>query len=327
MMLDTLNLFYQEPDPDRWFPFDRYPRRAVRRLVQETPRPGGHALVFLNLVKGLDRLGVPYRVNDFRYARRHPDELACIIGKPQVLFEREWKNPVLFGASVFSHPLDCPDLFERYPVQKLLVPGEWTRQMFESYFGNHVSAWPVGIDTEEWAPRSQPKTVDVLIYDKVRWEHGKYEEELISPVRDALHQRGLSFEELRYGSYATSDLKGALARCRIAVFLCEHETQGLAYQQILSAGVPVFAWDRGGFWQDPTYYPDLVRFEPVSSVPYWDERCGMTFEDATAFEFRFDMFWEGVRSGIFTPRDYVLDHLTLESCARAYLCHVYEATR
>jgi glycosyltransferase involved in cell wall biosynthesis len=39
------------------------------------------------------------------------------------------------------------------------------------------------------------------------------------------------------------------------VFLCEHETQGFAYQQALSCGVPIIAWDRGGLLQDPKLLP------------------------------------------------------------------------
>jgi glycosyltransferase involved in cell wall biosynthesis len=320
--MTELSLFYDEPESDRWLRFDRYPRRVIRRVVRGVARPGGQKMVFLNLAKGLDRLGVPYRVNDYRHAKRHPEELVCIVGKPHVLFERDWRNPILFGAAVFSHPLDCPDLFERYPVRRMLVPGEWMRRMCEPYYGDRVRAWPVGIDTDEWRPRPEPKTVDVLIYDKVRWEHDAYDVSLLQPLKNALSRRGLTWEELRYGRYEPTDLGEALARCRAAVFLCEHETQGLAYQQMLSADVPIFAWDRGGYWQDPDYFPDRVKFGPVTSVPYWDERCGMTFRDAAAFEADFGEFWEGVRSGQFAPRDYVLNNLTLEIAAAAYLEHV-----
>lgn len=316
-----LNLFYREPDPDRWLPLDRYPRRVVRRLMRGQTRPGGQALVFINLVKGLDRLGVPYRVNDFGHARRNPGELACIVGKPQVLFERQWRNPVLFGASVFNHPVDCPDLFERYPVRRMLVPGDWMRRMLEPYFGDRVAAWPVGIDTDRWAPRPDNKTCDVLLYDKVRWEHDDYDRSLLAPIRAALHDRNLSFEEIRYGYYQPHELRDALGRCRAAIFCCEHETQGLAYQQMLASGVPVLAWDRGGPWQDPSYFPDRVQFGPVSSVPYWDERCGMKFATLAEFARVLPEFWDGVLGGAFAPREYVLDHLTLEKCANQYICH------
>ena len=117
-----LNLFYLEPDPDRWFPGDRYPRRLIRRIVYGPTRPGGQKRVFLNLKAGLRQLGVPFRENDFAYARKHPEEPVGIIGKPHVLDMREWKNPILFGAAVMSHPLDDPDLLKRKPIRKVLVP-------------------------------------------------------------------------------------------------------------------------------------------------------------------------------------------------------------
>jgi len=315
----ALNIFYQEPDPDRWFPFDRYPRKLIRRIVRGKPRPGGQTMVAMNLIAGLEKLKYPYRFNDFSYAKRHPEELACIIGKPQVLFDRSWKNRILFGASVFSHSIECPDLFEKYPVKKILVPGEWMRQMFEPHYGNKVMAWPVGIDTDTWVPSSEPKSIDVLIYDKVRWKHDQYNQELIEPIQMHLAARKLRVESIRYGHYQPKDLLNKVKRSRAVIFLCEHETQGLAYQQILAAGVPILAWDRGGYWQDPAHFPHRVQFQPVSSVPYWDERCGMKFEDTTGFVRSFDPFWEYVRTNQFKPREYVLENLTLEKAARQYL--------
>src|SRR5436190_19715723 len=145
-----LNLFYEEPENDRWLPFDRYPRRVIRRLVRGKPRPGGQTKIFLNLCAGLDRIGVRYRDNDYCYAKKNSNELACIIGKPSVLDKIEWQNPILFGAAVYSHPLDDPNLFERLPVRKVLVPGPWMKEMCKPYWGRNVEAWPVGIDTIGW---------------------------------------------------------------------------------------------------------------------------------------------------------------------------------
>jgi hypothetical protein len=44
-----LNLFYEEPDEDRWLLLDRFPRQIVRRIVRGKPQPGGQMRVFLNL--------------------------------------------------------------------------------------------------------------------------------------------------------------------------------------------------------------------------------------------------------------------------------------
>src|SRR5438045_3567403 len=85
VIAEPVNLFYQEPDPDRWFALDRFPRRLIRRIIRGKRCPGGQERVFLNLRKGLDRLGVAYRVNDYKYAKENPRELVCVIGKPHVL--------------------------------------------------------------------------------------------------------------------------------------------------------------------------------------------------------------------------------------------------
>ena len=313
-----LNLFYAEPDPDRWLPFDRYPRRVVRQIVRGKPQPGGQHRVFLNLRAGLDRLEIPYRVNDYHYAKTNPAALACIVGKPFVLDMMDWKNPILFGASGYSHPDDDPQLLSRLPIKKILVPGPWMETMCNPFWGDAVDAWAVGIDTERWGPTQLEKHVDTLLYDKVRWKHDEFEESLIAPIRSWLRESGHSLLEFRYGSYRENDFHAALRRCRAMVFLCEHETQGIAYQQALSCGVPILAWDRGGYWEDPSYYPHKVKFQPVSSVPYWDERCGKKFSDAAAFLDAWSSFWEEVQAQRFRPRDYILENLTLEKCAKNY---------
>lgn len=316
-----LNLFYEEQDNDRWFLYDRYPRKIIRRLVRGIPRPGGHRRTFLNLRSGLDRLGVRYRVNNYAHVRRHPFEMACIVGQPFVLDKVKWVNPIIFGPAIYSHPVDDPNLLQRLPVKKILACGQWMADMCAPYWGKAaVEVWPVGIDTGTWSPVSRcHQDIDVLLYDKIRWQHDSYETLLVEPIRAILVNRGLSIYQIRYGHYREEEFRAALARCRAMIFLCEHETQGIAYQQALSCGVPLFAWDRQGPWRDPSYYPDKVIFEPVTSVPYWDDRCGLRFADVIEFAARWDEFWEGARSGRYAPRDYIVENLTLEQCARRYL--------
>lgn len=314
-----LNIFYSEPDPDRWLPFDRYPRRLIRRLVRGKPKWGGVQQVAINLLKGLDKLGVKYRFNDYAHVSRHPEEIACIIGKPHVLFDREWQNPVIFGSGIYSHPLACPDLFEKYPnVKRFLVPGQWMRQMFEPYYHDKVVAWPTGIDTEQWSPfEGAVKRYDFLIYDKVRWEHERFEKELIEPIKKVVDKYHLSYQFITYGKYDHHELIEKLKNSKAVIFLCEHETQGFAYQQILATNTPILAWDRSGDWQDPQYYPQTVKFSPVSSVPYWDDRCGAKFTAAGDFEKNLDTFMNKLST--FEPRNYIMENLTLEKCAQMYL--------
>lgn len=318
--MSTINIFYSEPDPDRWFPYDRYLRSIVRRFARGKPKIGGQQMVAINLMKGLDKLGVSYRYNDYKYLRNHPKELACVIGKPHLIFEKKIKNPILFGASVYSHPIDCPDLFEHYPnVKKILVPGEWMRSMCEPYYSDKVIAWPVGIDTESWCPTIGEKPIDFLIYDKIRWKHDEFEVSLINPMIQTLKKSNCSFDYIRYGQYKPEDLHSKVQIAKAVIFLCEHETQGLAYQQILATDTPILAWDRGGFWEDPFYFPHKVKYEPVSSVPYWDDRCGLKFKEIEDFDTQLKVFLSKFKKSKFNPRKYVLENLTLEKCAQMYI--------
>jgi glycosyltransferase involved in cell wall biosynthesis len=314
-----LNIFYSEPDPDRWLPYDRYPRRIIRRIVRGKPKWGGVQQVAISLMKGLGKLGIDYRFNDYSYIKQHPEEIACIIGKPHVLFDKEWKNPIIFGPGIYSHPIDCPNLFKDYPnVKRFLVPGEWMFKMCKPYYGDKVVYWPAGIDTERWQPcDSADKQFDFLIYDKVRWEHDRFEKELIEPIKKVLDKHERSHQVITYGKYNHGELTEKLKKSKAVIFLCEHETQGLAYQQILATNTPILAWDRGGYWQDPEYFPKKVKYQPVSSVPYWDGRCGIKFTGADDFEKQLETFLSDLDK--FKPRGYIMENLTLEKCAEKYL--------
>ncbi len=317
---DCLNLFYEEPDPDRWLPFDRHPRRLIRRLVRGPAQPGGMERAFLNLVAGLDRLGAKYRVNDYRHIAANPGQLACVFGKPHVLEKIPAQTPVLLGTSIYSHPNDDPLLPRRRPIRQVLVPSPWVQRMFSAVWPGLVSVWPCGVDTERWVPGSDSgKDVDVLLYDKVSWQRDHYERTLIAPLLAELRRRQLRITVLRYGFYRESQLLDLSRRSRAMVYLTRHETQGIAAQQMLSAGVPLFAWDEGGFWQDPKYYPDHVRFEPVTSVPFWDDRCGRKFSGEHDLLDSFASFWKGVERRAFAPRTMIVEEFTLEKRAAAYL--------
>jgi len=312
---------------DAQLPICRYPRYGLRRFVRWLLRRGsvrGQELVFLNLVRGLDRLGVRYTVNDYGRARRHPDELVCLVGKPHLLQRCPRESPLLLGSSIYSHPSDAPDLFEQHDVRRILVPGEWMRRMCEPYWGERVHSWPVGIDTEHWYPAPDAKKdVDVLVYDKLHWpEHRRTKRPLIDAAIARLSARGLTVARLQYGHYLEQDYHALLGRSRAMLFLCEHETQGIAYLEAMSRGVPLLAWSGTHHWEDPDYYPHRVVYSPVTCVPYWDERGGWRMDSFEGTLEAVEPFLQHVRAGAFSPRDYVVENLTLERAALAYLRHV-----
>lgn len=318
---DPLNLFYDEPDPDRWVPFDHYPRRFIRRLLRGPAQAGGQMRVFLNLVAGLDRLGVPYRTNDYRYVRAHPGDLVCLVGKPHLLEKFGQDTPLMFGTSIYNHPIDDEMLPTHHTIRQILVPSAWVQRMFSQTWPGLVTAWPVGIDTDRWTPApTRAKDIDVVFYDKIFRNRVRHEAAVIDPLLDELRRRGLVVEHLSYGSYVEEQLHDLSRRAKSMVYLSRHETQGIALQQMLSAGVPAFAWDPGGEWPSLEYLLRGIHFGPVTSVPYWDDCCGVRFEGPADMIAKFDVFWRGVRAGAYAPRQMILDqNLTLEGCAQAYV--------
>jgi hypothetical protein len=314
-----LNIFYEEPDPDRWIKFDRYPRKLIRRVIRGKDRPGGVMMVALGLMAGLDKLNVPYRFNDFSYIKKNPNELACVIGKPQVLEKIGVNSPILFGAGVFSHPIDDLNLLIRYPnIRKILLPGDWMRDMFNPYYPNMVESWPVGIDTDKWQINELSNKNKILIYYKIRWDNELINSTLFDPIKSFFENSQLEYDVIKYGHYSPNELFEKLRSSSSVIFLCEHETQGIAYQQILSCNIPIFAWDRGGHWSDPSYFP-TIKYSPVSSVPYWDNRCGDKFKNFEEFKSKWQLFQKSVANNFYSPRDYIQENLSLEISTKQYL--------
>jgi glycosyltransferase involved in cell wall biosynthesis len=327
--MSRLCLYYRlDPERDRWLPADRFVRPLIRRLVRGKPRPGGVEKVFINLCLGLDKLGVRYSVNlPFRELRH--DDLVGILGRGRkCLGGYAQPNPIVAGIGLMTHPSEWPTLCDDFPVVKYLQHSHWANAVYEPYFGDRCVIWPVGIDTEKWKPnykthkketrKAENNLVDFLIYDKIMWEAELTSREIKHSILRELKKRNLSFEIIRYGNYGPHEFQQALGRSRAMIFLCEHESQGLAYQEALSSGVPIIAWDQG-WCLDPNRFQWGQPKIPASSVPYFDERCGVKFKDASAFPGRLEEFLAKLEAKTFAPRTYILENLTLEKCSQNFI--------
>ena len=240
-----------------------------------------------------------------------------LVGYPAVIENYTLPNPTVLGPGLYDHPSLAPDLFKDPRHRAYLLTCHWMLALFGRVYGDRCHLWHGGIDLAEWPDASQQaKSVDVLVYDKIRWNRPLREPELLLPLLAELRRRGLSFEVLRYGQYQHSAYRTALASSRSMLFLCEHETQGMAYQEALASNVPVLAWDNG-YWLDPrraVYEPEPV---PASSVPYFSTECGLRFARAEEFRDRLTVFWRQLAT--FQPRGFVERELSLAASARRYL--------
>jgi len=202
-----------------------------------------------------------------------------------------------------------------------LVLAQWTYDMFFPVYGSACARWHAGIDTDEWCDLSgSPKEIDFLIYDKIRWNHDELARKLLDPIQQGLAKRGFSTCVIRYKYHDHETYRRLLGRSRAMVFLCEHETQGIAYQEALAANVPIIAWDNG-YWLDPLWRKVSQERIAASSVPFFSAECGETFRDLSEFDEALSRFL--VRLPIYRPRDYVIKNLSMEESARQYVAQYF----
>ena len=318
--MSTIHLYFRtEPTKDRYFKGDRYLIAIIKKLVR-SKKIGGVEKVFLNLCKGFDQLRVDYDVN-LPFKKIKTNEPVVVLGNGKYALEGYQQiNLIIAGIGLMTHPSEWPALCDEYPVVKYLQHSNWANNIYIPYYGvEKCELWPAGIDTEKWSPAKQSnKKFDVLVYNKIRWNKPEFDNKLRLPILKKLAQLGLTYREIVYGQYNEPEYLDLLKQCRAMIFLCEHESQGLACCEALSMDVPVLAWDQG-FCLDPDRFTWNDPAMPATSIPFFDDRCGMRFNDVEDFEKLVDVFWDGIKNGVFSPRDYILENLTLKKSAQRML--------
>jgi hypothetical protein len=313
-------LFFEDIEADRFVRGDRFVRRALRKFYHSATighSVSGFEMAFRLLSKALVRAGCRVVVNDRQLAKRNPEYPVGIAGYPHVLDRWNLPNPAVLGPGLLDHPSQRHDLMRDPRFRTYLVPSEWVGAMFDEVWGPRSARWFAGIDVEELPEgEASKKQTDFLVYDKIHWDRDRWDRELVGPALRALEMRGLTVEYFRYGSYVREDYIAALTRSRGLLFLSEHETQGIAYQEALACNVPVLAWD-SGFWADPLAISLANHPVATSSIPYFSPACGEWFRDASELPAALDRFL--TRRHTYQPRRFVENHLSLASSARTYL--------
>lgn len=297
----------------------RFVWRTIRRKQTRT----GFYTAFLALHHGLEKAGYSVRVNDFAAALRSPSTPIGVAGYPSVLAAvNDLPNPRVFGPGDFGPPDQSESLAHDPRYRILTQPCDWFADIYTAHCGKRVRPWFVGIDTESLKPPADPhKDIDFVVYDKIRWRREHYAAGLVSRLKAALSREGRTSYWVRYGEHHRDEFFGACRSAKAMIFLCEHETQGIAYQEAMAMGLPILAWDEGVL-ADPTLAPFAQKDTVVSSVPYFDDRCGRTFKEDD-LEPVLTQFWRDLDT--FRPRDYVKSHLSPEESARRWMSFWREA--
>jgi hypothetical protein len=301
---------------ERLFHDARCAARAVWRRLKGKQVNTGFYAAFIALCDGLRQLGCDVRINDFGAARARPGYPIGLAGYPDVLDRADLPNPVIFGPGDPGYPDTAGVWAAQDKVKFVIQPSDWFVDYYRPFCGDKMLRCPVGIDVAQLADTSgSSKSIDVLIYDKIRW----HQDVLVPAVRgrliEKLEAEGKTYRVLEYGKHTQQMFFAALEGSRSMAFLCEHETQGLACEEAMAMNIPIFAWEEERL-VDPRQLPFAAPDLKVSSVPYFDETCGATFK-VDQLESAFDAFWSKLPS--YKPRAYVTANLSPESTALVYL--------
>jgi hypothetical protein len=269
-------------------------------------RLSGPEMVVKNLIKSLDLVGVPYAINDNVYhnnfliqynatAKKKHDRLnpeTCLIGPQLWPFEQVGRFLVQDIAS----------------YKKIIAPSQWNKDFYKTKWylpDEKVGVWPVGIEI--------PNNVRNIMYDCLLYYKRRSPEEL-EIVENFLKKKKLTYKILQYGNYTEEEFLALANQANFCFLLNGTESQGIAVQQIMSLGVPLFVWDVET-WDDM----GIQWSVPASSVPYWDKRCGEKFYKKTMLSRTFTKFNKKLKEGGYDPKSYVKENLSLERSAEILL--------
>lgn len=252
----------------------------------------GPGKVASNLITGLRKLGHDVVENE------EGDYTGCLASwSPRF---KDLPRNTLVGPNLVVLPTDDLEIWNLF--DHLIVPCDWVEDYFNKFNctkKTNLHKWAVGIDTDKFSPRGD-KEIDCLIYFKNR------SQQELNQVISTLNDKGFSHVVIKYGDYTEDTFIDVVRKCKFSIVLSSTESQGIAYQEILSMGVPCYIIDKHE-WNDRPGYSF-----PATSAPFFDNRCGIKCSDLSFFgAFLYDL-------NKFSPRDYILDNLTLEKCAGEY---------
>lgn len=264
-------------------------------FYSSTGNNNGPGKVVSNLIKGLHINNIDVSINSIG------DINGCL---------QSWNVPLNYlpnttaiGPNLCVLPSEMPQLW--YKFSTTIVPSEWVKNKYKSFSVIQdskitIKVWPVGIDTENFIPTNEIKKWDILLYVKNRQNEA-------NNIQDFLTNKGFKVNRITYGNYNEDEFKKIVQKSKCVILLTKTESQGIAYQEIMSMGVPCYVINKDA-WDDIQGYSFAA-----SSVPYFNSSCGMIENNLNNFE----LFYEQLSN--YNPREYVLNNLNLKKQANDYV--------
>jgi hypothetical protein len=178
-----------------------------------------------------------------------------------------------------------------------------------------VKSFPFPVDLP---PISDDKKTEIVLY---------YKERSLSEfdyLCNMCKKFNITPHIIKYGHYNETDYQKLLDKTLYVIWHGRHESQGFALQSCWAKNIPTFVWSVKQRRQQINHSKDFDThgFTEVSTVPYWDERCGIKFYEINNCDDLFDQFIKNLN--IFKPKEFIVEKLSLEQCALNFLKLFYD---
>ncbi|TWW09968.1 hypothetical protein E3A20_09070 [Planctomyces bekefii] len=137
----------------------------------------------------------------------------------------------------------------------------------------------------------------------------------IEPYVALMQTLGLEVKVMKYGGFTHDQYLTNLNDSILMIGFVTDESQGLAWAEAWSSDVPTFIWrNNSNVYQNRKY--------SCSTAPYLSNETGLYFDTIIDFEIAMNDFLSG--KYLFTPREWVLENMSDEVCAKQLFCHMTE---
>ncbi len=270
----------------------------------------GHYAVTRSLIEGLKKAGLPHNYNPWRVSQL-ADTVVVLAGirslRQAIELKRKGRIKRLFaGPNIVIYSTDYDSLLAASEVDTAITPCDWVVDLYvedNPSLAKRCWAWPAGVDVDYWTPGPALSRQNILIFEK----QNKGPVGPVGPYAEYLRQLGYLVEVIQYGSFNHKDYLCALQRACLMVGFVIDESQGLAWAEAWSTGVPTLIWRN-------EQNTNRGRTYRTSTAPYLTTATGAFFADFDEFKQQFEQ-WQLARNS-FRPREWVLEHMSDEVCAR-----------
>jgi len=194
-----------------------------------------------------------------------------------------------------------------------IQPSKWVVELWKNFDlcdSLRLKELPFGVDTDKFNEKKHINKKDlVFIYHKDR------DPNELEFVCSYLNMLKISYKVFSYKNrYSEQEYLNYLQNSKYGIWIGRHESQGFALEEALSCNVPLLVWNVVLMNQEiGGNYDDIYG----TSIPYWSDKCGMSFTDFTEFG---NCYYEFIKNlNYYEPRKYIVDNLSIEKCSDRFI--------